>query len=366
MNILGIDLGKFKSVCCMLNTDGNQTEYYSADTSREYLRSMLSGASLRLKLRADLVVIEACAISGWVHDLCVEVGVPCLVVSPNEEAWRWKSVKRKTDKADALKLAKLTALEQVTPVHVPDRAGRQYRSLVKYRKTLQQRINRIQNSLRSLFLMQGIPIPCGAKAWTEEGLAKLASYRQPLGECVSGEEFWRGQVDLEMTAMEQTSELLQEVEQKLEEIAQRDPRVQLLMTIPGVGRKTAEMIAAYLDDPRRFQNGRQVSAFAGLVPRRFQSGEMDLHGRINKRGPRLLRAALVEACWCALRYNPWARETYERIKGGQKTRSKQAIVALARKLLVRAWAMLRDNRPWQADAPGERSDAQEMGQVSSP
>ena len=79
--------------------------------------------------------------------------------------------------------------------------------------------------------------------------------------------------------MKQTGELLQVVEQKLEEIAERDPRVQLLMTIPGVGRKTAEMIAAYLDDPHRFKSGREVSAYAGFVPRRFQSGEMDLHGR---------------------------------------------------------------------------------------
>ena len=349
MNILGIDLGKFKSACCMLNTETNETEFYTAETLQDYLRSMLSGASLRLQLRADLVVIEACAISGWVHDLCQELGLPCLVVNPNEEAWRWKSVKRKTDRADALKLAKLTALEQVTPVHVPDKAGRQYRSLVKYRKTLQRRINRVQNNLRSLFLMQGIAIPRGAKAWTEEGLDELESHRKPFPECVGAEELWRGQVDLEMTALQQHGELLKAVESQLEEMAQRDSRVQLLMTIPGVGRKTAEVIVAYLDDPHRFANGRQVSAFAGMVPRRFQSGEMDLHGRINKRGARLLRSALVEASWCALRYNPWARDTFERIKGGQKTRAKQAIVAVARRLLVRAWAMLRDGCPWQAN-----------------
>ena len=82
--------------------------------------------------------------------------------------------------------------------------------------------------------------------------------------------------------------------------------MQLLQTIPGVGRKTAEVVVAYLDDPHRFQNARQVSSYAGMVPRRYQSGEMDRQGRIHKRGPRQLRSALVEAAWLMLRYNPWA------------------------------------------------------------
>jgi transposase len=55
---------------------------------------------------------------------------------------------------------------------------------------------------------------------------------------------------------------------------------------------------------------------------------------------------LVENAWCLLRYNPWARATYTRICGGQKTRRKKAAVALARKLLVIAWAILRDETEW--------------------
>ena len=63
-------------------------------------------------------------------------------------------------------------------------------------------------------------------------------------------------------------------------------------------------LTAYVDDPHRFQNARQVSSYAGLVPKRYQSGTMDRHGKIHKRGPRLLRGALVEAAWLTLRYNP--------------------------------------------------------------
>ena len=72
---------------------------------------------------------------------------------------------------------------------------------------------------------------------------------------------------------------------------------------------------------------------------------MDRHGKIHKRGPRLLRSALVEAAWLTLRYNPWAREVYERICGRQKTRRKKAIVAVARKFLVRCWVMLVRKEP---------------------
>jgi len=116
-----------------------------------------------------------------------------------------------------------------------------------------------------------------------------------------------------------------------------------------VGRRTAEAVAVYLDDAKRFSNGREVSAYSGLVPRQYQSGEMDRRGRITRRGPSLLRKLLVEAAWCALRYNAWARGVVQRISRGQRTRKKQAIIALARKLLVRLWAMMRDGVPWRDD-----------------
>src|SRR2546421_720017 len=97
---------------------------------------------------------------------------------------------------------------------------------------------------------------------------------------------------------------------------------------------------------------------AGRVPRQFQSGETDRRGRITRRGPGLLRKLLVECAWVMLRYNAWARSVYERLSRG-KARKKQAIVALARKLLVRCWAMLRDKAEWRDDpaAPAEAAPA---------
>jgi transposase len=270
------------------------------------------------------------------------------VANPSQEAWKWKHVKRKTDKDDALKLSRLSALGQIVPVYVPAPQTRQYRSLVKYRKTLVGRANRIQNRIRALFDHQGISIPTGNKAWTVAGVETLSQHRKVLADCDLNE-LWKGELDLELTALDALWEHLHEIEAKLTALAKQDEQVQLLETIPGVGRKTAEVIATCLDDPKRFSNAREVSSYVGLVPTQHQLGQTHRLGKITRRGSRLLRTALVEAAWAMLRYNEWASQTYERICGGQKTRKKTAIIAVARKLLVRCWAMLRDKQPWNED-----------------
>ncbi len=66
---------------------------------------------------------------------------------------------------------------------------------------------------------------------------------------------------------------------------------------------------ACIDDPHRFENGRQVSAYFGLVPRQYQSGETDRNGRITKRGNPLARTILVECAWASMRYNPGPKES---------------------------------------------------------
>ena len=103
---------------------------------------------------------------------------------------------------------------------------------------------------------------------------------------------------------------------RLDALAKHKAEVILLQTAPGLGPRTAEVVAAYLNDASRFKTGKQVSAYGGLVPRQHQSGEMDRRGRITKRGPALLRKLLVECAWCMLRYNAWARGIYVRLTGG--------------------------------------------------
>ncbi len=344
MKILAIDLGKYKSVACNYVTTTGTARFTTVVTHVLELDRLLRRES------PDLVVIETCSIAGWVHDLCCQRGVKCQVANPSSEAWKWKNVKRKTDRDDALKLAQLAALEQLPTVYVPAPETRQRRALLKYRQSLITRRVAIQNHLRAIVQREGILLDRGRRAWTVAGFEMIQQLAKPLEEC-SAEELWRGEVALELQALRMVTKLLREVERKLELFAASNERVKLLRTIPGVGRCTAEVVVAYLDNPQRFENGRQVSAYAGLVPKQFQSGETDRQGRISRRGPSLLRKMLVEAGWVLLRYNSWAQRLMQRLSRGQKTRRKQAIVALARKLLVRCWAMLRDSTEWREPPP---------------
>ena len=143
-----------------------------------------------------------------------------------------------------------------------------------------------------------------------------------------------------------------DAEKRLEVIAEDHEDIQRLRTIPGVGPRTAEVIVTALDDVNRFKNTRQVSSYIGLVPRQYQSGETDRNGRITKRGSRILRTILLECAWVSVRHNDWSRETYERIHGGQKTRKKKAAIALARKIAVVAWAMLKNKTDWDPEKAG--------------
>lgn len=342
MKILGIDLGKYTSVACLFDTETQNYLFFNFKSLSAEFKSLLG------QTQADQVVIEACAISGWVYDLCQAEGFKVIVANPNHDAWSWKNLKRKTDRDDALKLTKLAALGQIVPVYVPPLPSRQYRQLVNYRKRLVGRTTQTQNTIRALFNQQGISIPRGAAAWTVAGLKELQSQAQTLAAC-QPVQLWQGQLDLELKTLERLWEQLQLVDNKLLEIAKGDKRVQLLESIPGIGRRTAEVVVAYIDAPQRFKTARQVSAYAGLVPRQHQSGETNYLGKITRRGPRVLRSALVEAAWVMLRYNPWAAQFYQRLCGGQKTRKKQAIIALARKVLVICWTLLRKGEPWNSE-----------------
>jgi len=337
--ILAIDLGKYKSVACVHDQATGEISFTTLETTRVELRRLID------QQQPAVVVIEACLLAGWVHDLCGELGVRCLVANTASEAWKFKHLKRKTDRDDALRLAQLYLLGQLPTVTLPPTAVRQWRSLIAVRQSLVGRQIAVQNRIRALFVAQGLPAPRGARAWSETGLAGIATWAKPLADC-GPDELWRGLLDLALVEHRQTIALVALAEKRLNALGKENANVVLLQTTPGMGPRTAETVAAYLHDAGRFQTGKQVSAYSGMVPRQHQSGEVDRRGRITKRGPAILRKMLVECAWCMVRYNAWARGFYLRLTGGGQRRKKQAIVALARKVLVRSWAMLRDRKAW--------------------
>lgn len=347
MKILALDLGKYKTVGCVYEAASGKHQFKASGTTPIGL------AQLVREVKPDRVVIEVCNVAGWVCDLLrglgVEVQVARARANTSEDAWRWRKVKKKNDRCDALKAAQLSAVNQLREVHIPAIEVRQWRALIAFRQQLVRRRGKVKNHLRDLLVSEGQILPRGAKCWTQLGLAHLTALAKPFGE-IELHELWRGQLDIELGQLRALQSEIDKVEEKLDAIAKADPRIALLRTIPGVGPRLSEAIVALLDQPERFHNAREVSAYVGMVPKELDSGETVRRGRITKHGSRLVRALLVEVAWAGLRYNPWVRETFQRISGGKKSRKKIAIVAVGRQLLVRCWAMLRDGTSWRPPA----------------
>ncbi len=280
--------------------------------------------------------------------ICLALGLRATVVAANSEAWQWRRVKRKTDRDDALKLAKLALLDQLTAVHMPSPEQRQRRRLILHRRSIVSRRTQSRNAIRSIFSQQGMSehLPRGTKAWTKAGVEQLAAEARPLDEC-GVDDLWRGRLHLELQLLDVVHRQILAAERALDELARDDAQVKLLETVPGVGPRLAETVVNCLDDPHRFKSAAHVSSYAGLVPKQMESGTMKRIGRITRHGSTLLRGMLVEVAWMVWRHNPWAKSFVARISRGMKLRKKIAIVALARKLLVILWAMLRDNKPWR-------------------
>jgi transposase len=100
VRILSLGLGKFKSMCCIFEPRTKRLVFQNTPTTQPAIHTLLKSRQI------DLVVMEACGPSGWISDVCHELGLKTLVCSTIEEAWHWKNVKRKTDRDDALKLAR--------------------------------------------------------------------------------------------------------------------------------------------------------------------------------------------------------------------------------------------------------------------
>jgi transposase len=349
MKILSLDMGKFKTVWLVYVTGGAGAQQYG---------KIATGPSevhdLLVEHQPDQLVLESGSAAGWVCDLAAAMQVPAKVANTNDERWRWNKVRTKTDRKDALKLAQLVEWGSLPTVHMPRPEIRQWRELIGYRHALVDRRTAIKNSIRSIFERRGESVPSGHKAWTVQGLQWLGSQALAMDQCKTLE-LWRGQLCEELEQLEALAKNIASVEKKLDELAAADERVKQLRTAPCVGPRLAETVVAVMDDPMRFKTAKQVGCYAGLTPRQWQSGQMLREGHISLMGNPLLRAMLVEVSWLGVRTNDWMKRVYESVRRGSDKRKKIAIVAVARRLLIALWAMLRDGACWHE--PLERREA---------
>jgi transposase len=341
MRILALDLGKNKSVFVDYLAGAGERSFGKIGSNGHELRKLLERSS------PDRLVIEAGPAAGWVCDLAESINIPVQVANANDERWRWKAVKEKSDRKDAIKLAQMSEMGCLPTVHVPKASVRQWRALIDYRHVLVGRRTEIKNSIRAAYERQGVNLPSAKRAWSKEALEELKKEASVVLTDCPAEQLWLFHVHCELQQLDTIQQQIERVEEKLEERAKGDKRVEQLKTAPYVGPRLGEAVVAILDDPHRFKNGRQVGCYAGLTPRRWQSGNSDRQGHISHAGNGLLRKLLVEIAWLGVRGHTWMTEVYERVRRGSDKRKKIAIVAVARRLLVKLWAMLRDGTQWK-------------------
>lgn len=248
--------------------------------------------------------------------------------------------KRKTDRIDARKIATLLLLGELPAVHVPAMDVREWRALIEHRRRLVDKRSRAKNGLRALLRTHGVHAPAGSTLYARRGRAWVAAleFASPLTA------FKRDQLLAEIAHFD---EAVRMAEKQLDAYGQSHPAVALLKTMPGVGPRTAECIAAYVDDAHRFGRTRCVAAYFGLVPSLDESGGRSHAGRITREGPPTARKLLTEAAWQAIRYSPTLKAFYERVRAGQKTRTRTALVATARHMVKVMVAMLKTGEVWR-------------------
>jgi transposase len=248
--------------------------------------------------------------------------------------------KRKNDRVDAEKLAKLLFLDLVPAVHVPAAQVRAWRETITFRRKLVEKRTRAKNGVRALLRNVGVVPPKKPGLWSKGGLAWLKGleFLQPMHAL---------QRDLLVQEIETMNAQVRRVETSLAGYAKDNAAVDQLRTIPGVGLRTAEAVVAFLDDPKRFGRAKSVGCYFGLVPCQDQSGPKNRLGHITRDGSATVRQLLTEAAWQGVRRSPTIRAFFERVQRGDPARKRIALTATAHYLCRSMWAMLRDGTLWK-------------------
>lgn len=321
---------------CILDANGKPVKEIKIRGSLEDVLEFLK------ELKNPFVICyEASCGYGYIYDRLVEIAAGVVVGHPGQLRLIFRS-KKKNDRVDARKLATLLFLDQVPTVHVPSLDMRSWRKLIEYRHGLVGKRTRAKNGLRSLFREYGKSLPSGQRLWTRKGMKSMAEAEFPTSQGSLQRNFLLAEVELFNTQVKK-------VEKELATIAARHPEVALLMSIPGVGIRTAESVVAYIDDAKRFPRNKAVGSYFGLVPSQDESAGHNRLGRITREGPKVVRKMLTEAVWQGIRRSPRIRGYFERIHGGNAKRKKTALIATAHYLVRVMHAMLRTGETWREE-----------------
>jgi transposase len=343
MHYVGVDVHQRRSSVCILDSHGKPVKEFSVKGNWSELLEQM-----RLVPRPFGVCYEASCGYGYLHEKFSAVAQSVQVAHPGQLRLIYRS-KKKHDRIDAKKLAQLLFMDLVPQVHVPSANVRAWRGLIVYRNRLMNRRVGVKNQVRGLLRNLGIPAPAGKRLWSGKGLKWLKE--QAMGELAAL------QRDMASEELEDLNKRIGRVEKELNRIAQASPAVALLKTIPGVGIRTAEAVAAYIDDVNRFSCNKKIGSYFGLVPCQDASADRNRLGHITRDGPAVVRKFLCEACWRGVRSSPTLRAYFDRVMHDDPDRKKIALVASAHHLARIMGAMLRTGECWRESIGAEKKDA---------
>jgi transposase len=292
------------------------------EEAEEFYRDLrVQGATLRVGMAAS-------GHARWFERLLSELGFELWIGDAAEI--RTKRVrKQKTDRQDAQLILQLLQEDRFRQIWVPSWENRDLRQLLWHRHRMVQARTRIMNQLQAVALNQGLRWK--KRLWRDAGREQLESF--PLAPWAS-----RRRRDL-LELLDRLTPTIAELTQAIEQEVQKCPEAQRLQTHPGAGALTALAFVLIIGRTDRFQCGKQIASYLGLVPLEESSGQRRRLGHITKQGNSLLRFLLVEAAQVTVRSDQQWRSKYFHL--AMRRGRKIAKVAMARRLAVRLYWMWR-------------------------
>jgi transposase len=288
------------------------------------------------------VAYEAGPCGFSLYDILAENGIDAIVVPPSlipiESGNRVK-----TDKRDSRKLAQLLESNMLKKVFVLTEEERMHRDLLRTRRQLVDHRGSVARQIKSKLLFYSIfsPFP-GKYGWGRP-------YIQWLKELPGLSQYLRQSLDILIHLYEYLTEKIREITKSVVKLSCTDKyahRMKLLRSIPGVGILTGMEMLVELQDFARFKTSEEIASYMGLTPSEYSTGQYVHQGRITRCGNKRVRTALIESSWILVSRDPFIRLKYMKLKSVKG--AKRAIVAIARKLIIRIRAMFLHNAPYMA------------------
>jgi transposase len=341
---VGLDVDKSRMAVTLMNHERwlqSLQMPHSSEHLLHFLDKHFAGSKIAL-------VYEVGPTGFGLYDELTAAGHRCLVVAPAMvPSAPGKRVK--TNRLDSRKLSQGLRGGELESIHIPSSPYRQLRHLVQLRDSHVRQMTAAKCRIKALLLYEGLEFPDSGRSWSARVLQAVG--RMPCNDSV------RFKLDSLIASLQFHRLQAAAAQKQIRHFCQQEPElrqsIRWLRTVPGLGWITASHLVARLGDWRQLTQVGQIASFLGLVSSEHSTGDDVQRGSITRSGDSRLRNKLIQAAWTAIRKDAELREFYRRIypRHPRPLAARKAIVAVARKLTTRIYAVLKQQRPFQVRPP---------------